>query len=301
MYTLGYSLYLCRMYKSVRITRIVISLIAMGVPTWALVAGYDSVFVRMQIFTALLSGSSVCLLFWLVITLVYGRIYCSTLCPMGTMMDCVSAGSRLLRRSRCEYRYVPPSPRTRVIFLIITLATFVVGGAFFPTLLDPYSAYARIVEELVARPLGIGVRPVGFATSSLAAAVVTALAVAAVAWKNGRLGCNTVCPVGTILGYVGAKSYFHIEIDPDKCINCGECERVCKSQCIKLPEKIVNNSRCVVCFDCTTACPNNAIVYKTGRFRLDMPMMQAIGGNGLAKDHTAGSGVATYSKSKKKK
>lgn len=290
--------YFCRMYRSVRITRIVISLIAMGVPTWALLAGYESVFVRMQIFTALLSGASVCLLFWLVVTLIYGRIYCSTACPMGTLMDCVSATSRIVRRRRCSYRYTPPSPRTRVIFLIITLGTFIVGGSLFPTLLDPYSAYARMVEELIARPLGLDTAAVAFTATSLAVAAATALAVGVAAWKNGRIGCNTVCPVGTILGYVGSKSYFHIEIDPDKCIKCGECERVCKSQCIKLPEMIVNNSRCVVCFDCTSVCPNNAIIYKTGRFRLDMPMMQSIS-NGTAKSQPSGTNVANYSKKEK--
>ncbi len=288
------------MYKPVRIARIVISLIAMAVPTWALLAGYDSVFVRMQILTALLSGASVCLLFWLVITLIYGRIYCSTACPMGTLMDCVSAVGRLAGRRRCSYRYVAPSQRTRVIFLIIALATFIIGGSFFPTLFDPYSSYARMVGELVARPLGLNPSAVSFTASSLAVAAVTACAVACAAWKNGRIGCSTVCPVGTILGYVGSKSYFHIEIDPDKCINCGECERVCKAQCIKLPEKIVNNSRCVVCFDCTTVCPNDAILYKTGRFRLDMPMMQAVGGNGSAKGRpAAGGNVATSSRTEK--
>lgn len=287
------------MYKPVRIVRIVISLIAMAVPTWALLAGYDSVFVRMQILTALLSGASVCLLFWLVVTLIYGRIYCSTACPMGTLMDCVSAVGRIVGRRRCSYRYVPPSQRTRVIFLIIALGTFIIGGAFFPTLFDPYSAYARMVDELVARPLGLNPAAVSFTASSLAVAGVTALAVGLAAWKNGRIGCNTVCPVGTILGYVGSKSYFHIEIDPDKCINCGECERVCKAQCIKLPEKIVNNSRCVVCFDCTTVCPNDAILYKTGRFRLDMPMMQTVGDGGAAKGSSSGTNVATSSKSTK--
>ncbi len=52
------------MYRLIRIVRIVISLIAMGVPTWALIAGYESVFVRMQILTALMTGVSVTLLFW---------------------------------------------------------------------------------------------------------------------------------------------------------------------------------------------------------------------------------------------
>lgn len=109
---------------------------------------------------------------------------------------------------------------------------------------------------------------------------MTAAAVVAVTWRNGRLICNTACPVGTILGAGSRRSYFHIEIDPDRCTNCGECERVCKAQCIKLTDKLVDTSRCVVCFDCTAVCPHGAINYKTGRYRLDMPMMQAIGRSG---------------------
>ena len=262
------------MYKSVRIARIVISLIAMGVPTWALVAGYDSVFVRMQILTALLTGVALCLIFWAVVTLLYGRIYCSTVCPMGTLMDCISATSRLARRRHRAYRYAPPARRTRIVFLLLTFVTLLSGSALIPTLLDPYSTYARMVEELLARPLGHAAEAVTFSVATFSVALLTALVVIAVAWRNGRTLCNTICPVGTVLGYGSRRSYFHIEIDPDRCIGCGECERVCKARCIKLPEKIVDTSRCVVCFDCTAVCPNAAINYKSGRYRLGMPMMQ---------------------------
>lgn len=264
------------MYRSFRTARIIISLIAMAVPAWALTAGYESVFVRMQILTALLSGVAVTLVFWAVITLIYGRIYCSTVCPLGTLMDCVSAGSRLVRRARADYHYRSPSRKTRVTFLLLTFLTLLSGTTLIPTLLDPYSAYARMVNELIARPLGLIATPARFAVASISAAAFTALVVVAVAWRHGRLLCNTVCPVGTVLGYGSRRSYFHIEINPDLCINCGECDRVCKAQCIKLPEKIVDTSRCVVCFDCATVCPNNAISYKSGRFRLGTPMLREL-------------------------
>lgn len=265
------------MYRSFRIARIVISLIAMAVPTWALFTGYDSVFVRMQILTALLTGVAGTLIFWALVTLIYGRIYCSSVCPMGTLMDCVSTGSRIVRRARRNYHHTAPARRTRVVFLLLMFLTLFSGTTLIPTLLDPYSAYARMVDELAVRPFGGMGTPTRFAIASIAVAAFTALIVIAAAWKHGRLLCNTICPVGTVLGYGSRRSYFHIEINPDLCINCGECDRVCKAQCIKLPEKIVDTSRCVVCFDCATVCPNNAITYKTGRFRLGTPMLQDIG------------------------
>lgn len=264
------------MYRSVRTTRIIISLIAMGVPTWALVAGYNSVLVRMQILTALLAGVGLVLVFWAVVTLIYGRIYCSTVCPMGTLMDCVSFGSRMARRRSRSYSYRSPSRRTRIVFLLLTFVSLLSSSAIVPTLLDPYSAYSRMVSEFLGRPAGIEDRSVEFAIASMSTAIATALVVMGVAWKNGRLLCNTICPVGTILGYGARRAYFHIEIDPDRCISCGECERVCKAQCIKVSDRAVDNSRCVVCFDCTAVCPNGSINYKSGRYRLGMPMLRKL-------------------------
>ena len=250
----------------------------MAAPTLALVAGYSSVFERLQIIPALLAGSVLCLAFWAVATVLYGRIYCSTVCPLGTLIDCVAATGRIASKRRCSYRYTTPSPRTRLALLVAALAALLSGIALLPTLLDPYTAYARMVEEFIARPLGRGDAAMRYGMTSLALAVFTAISVVAFALKRGRLICNTVCPVGTVLGYASKRAYFHIEIDPDRCINCGECERVCKAQCIKLPEKLVDTSRCVLCFNCTAVCPNSAISYKSGRFRLGMPMMQAVDG-----------------------
>ncbi len=142
-------------------------------------------------------------------------------------------------------------------------------------LLDPYTAYARMVTEFVMRPLGLESPSVCFGISAFAAAAATALAIVAVAPKRGRLLCNSVCPVGILLGIGSSKAVFHAEIDPDKCINCGLCEQNCKSECIDSKMHTIDYQRCVVCFDCMAVCPNGAISYKTGRNRLSMPMMQS--------------------------
>lgn len=264
------------MYKSLRYVRVIVSLIAMGVPAWALVAGYDSVFVRMQVLTSIMGGAALCLVFWAAVTLIYGRIYCSTVCPMGALMDCAATVSRLLRRKNKNYFYCKPSRRTRAVFLAITFVTLLSGSALIPTLFDPYSAYARMIEEFLARPLGRAYYATAYSISTMAVAVLTALGVIYFSMRRGRLICNTVCPVGTLLGIGGRYSYFHMEIDPDRCIGCGECVRVCKSECIDLPKRCVDNSRCVICFNCTASCPSGAMNYKSGKYRLGMPMMQSI-------------------------
>lgn len=159
------------------------------------------------------------------------------------------------------------------------MACVLVGGSVLPTLLDPYTDYARMVTQFVVVPLGEYGPGAVFSLSSMSIAAGIALVVAAMSWRHGRRYCNTVCPVGTLLAVPAARSVFHPDINTDKCINCGECERVCKAGCIRLSDHTVDASRCVVCFDCMSVCPNQAITYRQGRHRLGMPMMQPSGGN----------------------
>lgn len=267
------------MYKNIRTIRIILALLTMAIPACALILGFDSIFRNMQILTSLISGSLFCTIFWFIVTLLCGRIYCSILCPLGTTMDCVAAAERVLSHRSKQFRFAPPANAVRWVFLAIAVLYIFIGGTLLPTLLDPYTAYSRMVNEFIVRPLGRCGDDVVFSLVSLAIASVVFISIILVSWKNGRVACNTICPVGTILGVAARKSLYHPDINTDKCINCGECERVCKAECIKLTEHSVDLSRCVVCFDCMAVCPNDAITFRQGRHRLGMPMMQATSGN----------------------
>ncbi len=269
------------MYRSIRTIRIVLALLAMCLPAWALIAGYDSFFRHMQSVLALLTGSVVCLVFWIAATFIYGRIYCSAACPLGTLMDCAAAAGRLPRRRRA-YRFHQPMGTARTAFLILAAVLVFAGGPLVPTLLDPYTNYTRIVNEFIVRPLGLADDSVRFTLATFSIAAATLLIVMAGAWRRGRIICNTLCPVGTLLSLPARKSVFHPDINTDKCINCGECERVCKSECINLTSHTVDSSRCVVCFDCMAVCPNGAITYRSGRHRLGMPLVQTATDGGPA-------------------
>lgn len=270
------------MYKSIRTIRIALALATMLLPAWALIAGYDQVFRNLQMLTALLSGSLVCLVFWIAATFIYGRIYCSAICPLGTAMDCAAAVERAVSRRRSAFRFRAPMTAPRWIFFCIALVCIVVGGPIVPTLLDPFTNYARMVEEFIVRPLGLHSIEWRFTLSAFAVAAATFLLVMVCSWRRGRILCNTVCPVGTLLSVPARRTVFHPDINTDKCINCGECERVCKAECIDLLQHTVDGSRCVVCFDCMAVCPNGAITYRSGRHSLGMPLMQATGGSGTA-------------------
>lgn len=274
-------------YKVVRLFRIVISLAVAAVITVAVGCGYSCFMTRMQVVPALLACSGLWVGLWTAVTALVGRIYCSTACPMGTLQDVLI---RFSRRRRRGFFYRAPATALRWSVVVLVVAAFVLGFTVVVAVLDPYSAFARIVVYLgvpgvdaIRDALGHG--PVRPAAVSLAAALTAALTlalVAVVSLTRGRLLCNTLCPVGTLLGALSRYSVYHVDINTDKCVGCGRCTAACKASCIDASSHTVDLSRCVVCFDCVAGCPSSAITFRRGRHRLKMPMLQPVARAGQA-------------------
>ncbi len=270
-------------WKIVRGARTAVQLLSLAVVSVAVAAGYSCLLTRMQIVPAMLACSVVWLLAWIVITVLVGRVYCSTVCPLGTFQDIMA---RLGIRRRGYFYTVAMTP-LRWLMVIAAVAAAVMGLWEVVALLDPYSEWADIINRLgipayerVAEALGR--RPVLRAvTVSLASGAFTAViagVIVYVAATRGRRICNTVCPVGTLLGAVARLSVYHVDIDTDRCTGCNRCVERCKGTCINPWEHTVDLSRCVVCLDCLDVCPNQAITFRRGRHRLQMPLMMPAAG-----------------------
>jgi len=92
-------------------------------------------------------------------------------------------------------------------------------------------------------------------------AAITLIIVGILAWRNGRTYCNTICPVGTILGFLSKFSIFKLIFNTEKCTKCGVCERNCKASCIDVKAMNIDHSRCVTCFNCINKCKFGAMSY----------------------------------------
>ena len=235
-----------------------VTLACIGPPAILLATSQHAV--EVQLLPAISAGSLAIFVAWVIVTLIFGRIYCSTVCPLGTLQDIIAR----LRRYRV-YRYAQPHNKVAVAFLIATLLAWALNIAAITRLLDPMEEYRRVLTVAALSPMWITL------TAVILAATV------AMAWKAGRLYCNTVCPLGSALALVSRKSILHIEIDPDKCVRCRRCVDRCKAQCIDMDTLTVDNGRCVVCLNCLTAeCPNDAISYTANRHRLSTPMFRPV-------------------------
>lgn len=235
---------------------------------------------RIQVMPLALSGALTALAAWLIITMIFGRVYCSSVCPMGTLQDIFAHIPRNRRdpRLRHPYHFSEANNKLRYLALLTVVIAGIGGIAFIPTLFDPYSAYGRICGEILLPAVEfIGGKEV--AAGSLFAfiiALATIVAAGFFAWRKGRIICNTICPVGNALSIPARWSLFHFDIDTDLCVNCRACEHACKSQCISMSDHLVDASRCVVCFDCVDVCNEGAIRYTTRRKKLSIPMMQRV-------------------------
>ncbi|MDE6335104.1 MAG: 4Fe-4S binding protein [Muribaculaceae bacterium] len=265
--------------KGLRTIRIVLSLVFLVTSVAFLVFGhYASPLARLseklQIIPSILATTMGVTIVWIVISIFLGRIYCSTVCPIGTLQDVVLKFRRKIPRFNRPFSYQPPR-QVRCHILLIYLVCLGVGVVAVPYWIEPWNIMRNISSvfnpdavETTWITLGIG------AAAGMAAGIVSAILLVICALFTGRGFCTVVCPIGTALGALHGVTLYHIEIDPDKCINCMKCEEVCKSQCVKVAGRVVDNSRCVRCFDCLNVCPNDAIRFQSGRNRRATPLFR---------------------------
>ncbi len=235
---------------------------------------------KIQFLPAVLALNVGVILLWVVLTLVFGRVYCSVICPLGVFQDVVSWFSGRRKKKKYRFSYSPAVSWLRYGVLGVFIIAMIVGIGSVVALLAPYSSYGRIVSNLFAPVYQWGNNVLAYfaersdsyafyetsvwlkslPTFIIAAGTFVVLVV--LAWRNGRTYCNTICPVGTVLGFFSRYSLFRPEIDAEKCTNCSLCSRRCKAACINYKDHRIDYSRCVTCMDCIDSCKHGAISYK---------------------------------------
>ena len=190
----------------------------------------------------------------------FGRIYCSVICPLGILQWLFRYVVTLTPFRKVAKRPLPRpllvSTKTlwaiRLGFLALFLASFSFGIAAW---LAPYGIFGRTAMAFfgdVEFPLP---------AKALIGAQMAFILLATL-WRS-RFWCNTVCPVGTLLGLFSRFAIARVRIDKSKCVNCNLCVRACQNGCISPDkDKTVDHSRCVTCFGCARVCKKGALTWR---------------------------------------
>ena len=230
---------------------------------------------KIQFLPAVMALNVVVIAVLVALTLVFGRIYCSVICPLGVFQDLMAR----LHRKKNKYAYSKEVAWLRYTMLALMVVAIVAGIGSLVQLLAPYSAYGRIATMLF-QPLWmlgnnalatLAERSDSYAFYSvdvwmrslpvLIIAAATLVILFILAWRNGRTYCNTICPVGTVLSFFARFSWLKIRFNIDKCKNCSLCSKNCKAACIDYKTHTVDYSRCVVCGNCIASCKFGALAY----------------------------------------
>ncbi len=230
---------------------------------------------KIQFWPSLLALNVVVIIAVLLLTLLFGRVYCSVICPLGVLQDISSHLAGRFRKYR--FRYTAESRIRYIILLVFVIASFVCAPLV--ALLEPYSTYGLIVSQLLSVPyewcnnllatwaerhdsyLFYSVDVWFKGMLPLVTAIVMLIVVVGLSAWRGRWFCNTICPVGTMLSLFSRFSLFAPTFDHSKCNKCSLCARSCKSQCIDVANQRIDYSRCVSCMDCVATCRKGAMIF----------------------------------------
>ncbi|MCP4751850.1 MAG: 4Fe-4S binding protein, partial [Proteobacteria bacterium] len=151
----------------------------------------------------------------LVLTLIFGRIYCSGLCPLGILQDILIFLFKKVGGKRVQHKYRKPRPWIRYSVLLATLLLAMPGSLVLLNLLDPYSLFGRIASHLVKPPVYLFNNLVVSALESfdiyrlrpqeippvplsvLGVSLLFFVGLLLLSLFYGRMYCNLICPVGT--------------------------------------------------------------------------------------------------------
>jgi ferredoxin len=207
--------------------------------------------------------ASVRILGILVLSLLFGRVFCSVLCPLGTSQELFWRAGNFLRgniragrkdrgrRRRVRSGYAA-APRIRYAAPLFTGLGLALSFSPLMAALDPLSNFGR----------GMGAFRAVTGGNALPFVLVLALPfvfILVLAFFRGRVFCRW-CPVGLTLGLLSPAAPFGMKVS-SRCVSCGICEKKCPAACMDSRLKRIDSDSCVLCFACAAACPGGNVSY----------------------------------------
>ncbi len=183
-----------------------------------------------------------------------GRAVCGWLCPFGLFQE-------LLHKI--------PSPKLRLkkVFLYVKYVVLAVFVIILPIAVTDYMGMGKPAFCQYICPAGMleGAVPLLLSHETLRQTIgplFTLKTVILIVTVTGcvliyRFFCRTLCPLGAIYGLCNKISIYRLEVDADKCVNCGKCRRECGMEVD--PVKTPDSAECIRCGECAKACPTGAI------------------------------------------
>lgn len=202
-------------------------------------------------------------------TLLLGRTFCGWICPLGALGEAAGALGRRLG-FKVDQRRIPHTARhVKLLILGVVLAGSWATGTLVFRPYDPWVAWAHLgggLDEIAANPWGFA---------------VLALLVILAGMGISRFFCRYLCPLGGGLWILQKLSLTRVERHPDRCVNCGACDRACPMGITVSTAGRLSNGDCISCGECVESCPAKGALDFRALGRKLSPLAVGIIGLGL--------------------
>jgi len=180
------------------------------------------------------------------VSLVFGKAFCSWMCPIGTLSEYLGKiGERLFGKIKLPkfLDYPLRSLKYLLMGFFVYSIFFLMSDVALRAFLDsPYNQVADIKMYYFFADI-----------SKTALIVIAILFFGSIFIRN--FWCRYLCPYGALLGLTGLLSPHKIQRNEKSCIDCEKCAIACPSF-IKVDKvKTVWSDECSSCLSCVDVCP----------------------------------------------
>ncbi|MCL6471659.1 MAG: 4Fe-4S binding protein [Firmicutes bacterium] len=220
----------------------------------------------------------------LIVTFLFGRIFCGYACPMGTFIDLFSPLAKLLNIDQKAFRKLKTVPLAMLAIVLImsalkvnilmildpiSLLTRTMTVTVFPALnfiitkasigLYKSDALASGVDSTMKALNGVLVYSNGKSLDSSQWIILIFISVVSLNVLGKRFWCRYLCPLGGLLGLIGRIPLYRRKVEADACAGCLDCATVCEMDAVAGDGDATDTASCVLCLKCRDECPQDAI------------------------------------------
>lgn len=200
----------------------------------------------------------------LLVSIVFKKSFCSTICPVGFASEMISSvGLNLKTR--------------KFIFHIASIVKYII--LFFFVNVIVIQMNIRSLNMFISSPYNIlsDAKMLNFFMHPSRTTLWTLGAILLLTLIITNFWCRFLCPYGALTGLLSTLSPFKVKRDKDLCTGCRKCTSVCPMHINVHKKNLVHSPECFGCYECVKSCPETSClkVTRLKNYRL-APLMAAV-------------------------